>query len=36
MTNVVVHDLVTNKKVQIKCRDLVEKIAIYKDRLAVS
>lgn len=36
MTDVVVQDLVTNKKVRIKCRDLVKKIAIYKDRLAVS
>ncbi|XP_027848854.1 intraflagellar transport protein 122 homolog [Aphis gossypii] len=35
MTDVVVQDLVTNKKVRIKCRDLVKKIAIYKDRLAV-
>lgn len=36
MTDVVVQNLVTNKKVRIKCRDLVKKIAIYKDRLAVS
>jgi len=35
MTDVVVQDLVTNKKVRIKCRDLIKKIAIYKDRLAV-
>lgn len=36
MTDVVVQNLVTNNKVRIKCRDLVMKIAIYKDRLAVS
>jgi len=36
MTDVVVQNLVTNKKIRIKCRDLVKKIAIYKDRLAVS
>jgi len=36
MTDVVVQDLVTNKKVRIKCRDLIKKIAIYRDRLAVS
>lgn len=36
MTDVVVQNLVTNQKVRIKCRDLVKKIAIYKDRLAVS
>lgn len=36
MTDVVVQNLVSNKKVRIKCRDLVKKIAIYKDRLAVS
>lgn len=36
MTDVIVQDLVSNKKVRIKCRDLVKKIAIYKDRLAVS
>jgi len=36
MTDVVVQDLVTNNKVRIKCRDLIKKIAIYRDRLAVS
>lgn len=36
MTDVVVQNLVTNQKVRIKCRDLVKKTAIYKDRLAVS
>ncbi|XP_050423327.1 intraflagellar transport protein 122 homolog [Adelges cooleyi] len=35
MTDVVIQDLITNKKVRIKCRDLIQKIAIYKDRLAV-
>lgn len=36
MTDVVVQNLVDNKKVRIKCRDLVKKIAIYKNQLAVS
>lgn len=36
MTDVVVQNLVNNKKVRIKCRDLVKKIAIYKKQLAVS
>jgi intraflagellar transport protein 122 len=36
MTDVVVQNLVNNNKVRIKCRDLITKIAIYKDRLAVS
>lgn len=36
MTDVVVQNLVDSKKVRIKCRDLVKKIAIYKNRLAVS
>lgn len=36
MTDVIVQNLVMNKKVRIKCRDLVQKIAVYKDRLAVS
>lgn len=36
MTDVVVQNLVSNKKVRIKCRDLIKKIAIYKDHLAVS
>ena len=35
MTDVVVLDLQTNEEVIIKCRDLVKKIALYNDRLAV-
>lgn len=36
MTDVVIQDLIANRKVKIKCRDLVQKIAIYKDHLAVN
>ena len=36
MTEVVVNHLITNDSVRLKCKDLVKKIAIYKDRLAVS
>ena len=36
MTEVVVNHLITNESVRLKCKDLVKKIAIYKDRLAVS
>lgn len=35
MTEVVVQNLVTEEMVHIKCRDLVKKIAVYKNRLAV-
>merc|ERR1719261_1112585 len=35
MTNVVVQHLVTDKKVKIKHKDYVEKVAVFKDRLAV-
>ncbi|OMJ73010.1 hypothetical protein SteCoe_28414 [Stentor coeruleus] len=35
MTNVIIQHLVTEQKVKIKCRDLVKKISIYKERLAV-
>ena len=35
MTDVILQDLTTKNEVRIKCKDLVKKIAIYKDRLAV-
>ncbi|KAJ8046678.1 hypothetical protein HOLleu_05441 [Holothuria leucospilota] len=35
MTDVIVQHLLTDQKVRLKCRDLVKKIAIYKNRLAV-
>ncbi|XP_046642661.1 intraflagellar transport protein 122 homolog [Daphnia pulicaria] len=35
LTDVVVHYLLTEEKVRICCRDLIKKIAIYKNRLAV-
>eukprot|EP01002_Notosolenus_urceolatus_P013184 NODE_43_length_3237_cov_15.831556_g34_i0.p1 GENE.NODE_43_length_3237_cov_15.831556_g34_i0~~NODE_43_length_3237_cov_15.831556_g34_i0.p1 ORF type:complete len:1042 (+),score=386.07 NODE_43_length_3237_cov_15.831556_g34_i0:156-3128(+) len=35
MTDVVIDQLVTEKKLRIRCKDYVRKIAIYKDRLAV-
>lgn len=36
MTDIIIQHLLTEQKVRIKCRDLIKKIAIYKDRLAVS
>ena len=35
MTDVIVQHLITEKKVKIKHKDYVQKIAVYKDRLAV-
>ena len=35
MTDVIVQHLLTEKRVRIKCRDYVKKIAVYRDRLAV-
>ena len=35
MTDVVIQQLVTEKKLRIRCKDYVKKIAIYRDRLAV-
>ena len=36
MTAVVVQQLSSNQSTRIRCHDLVKKIAIYKDKLAVS
>lgn len=35
MTDVIIQHLVTETRVKIRCRDLIKKIAIYKERLAV-
>eukprot|EP00033_Pygsuia_biforma_P001760 GCRY01001970.1.p1 GENE.GCRY01001970.1~~GCRY01001970.1.p1 ORF type:complete len:1226 (+),score=346.97 GCRY01001970.1:229-3906(+) len=35
MTDVIIQHLTKDQKVRIKCRDLIRKIAIYRDRLAV-
>ncbi|XP_060691773.1 intraflagellar transport protein 122 homolog [Hemiscyllium ocellatum] len=35
MTDVIVQHLITEQKVRIRCRELVKKIAIYKNRLAI-
>ncbi|XP_014607385.1 PREDICTED: intraflagellar transport protein 122 homolog isoform X1 [Polistes canadensis] len=35
MTDVIIQHLVTNQKVRIKCKDLVCRIAVYRNRLAV-
>lgn len=35
MTDVIVQHLLTEQKVRIKCKDYVQKIAVYKNRLAV-
>lgn len=35
MTDVVIQDLTTESETRIRCREMVKKIAIYKDRLAV-
>ena len=36
MTEVVVKHLITEDSIRLKCKDLIKKIAIYKNRLAVS
>ena len=36
MTDVVIQHLLTDEVIRIKWRDLVKKIAIYRNRLAVS
>ncbi|CAG2107867.1 unnamed protein product [Medioppia subpectinata] len=35
MSDVIIQHLITEEKVRIKCRDLVKKLAIYKNRLAI-
>lgn len=35
MTDVVIQHLMTEQKVRIKARDLIQKIAVYRDRLAI-
>uniref|UniRef100_A0A3Q2NNT8 Intraflagellar transport protein 122 homolog n=1 Tax=Fundulus heteroclitus TaxID=8078 RepID=A0A3Q2NNT8_FUNHE len=35
MTDVIVQHLITEQKLRIKCRELVKKIAIYRNRLAI-
>ncbi|XP_014477546.1 PREDICTED: intraflagellar transport protein 122 homolog [Dinoponera quadriceps] len=35
MTDVIIQHLITNQKVRIKCKDLVCRIAVYRNRLAV-
>lgn len=35
MTDIIVHNLSTEQKVRIRCRDYIRKIAIWKDKLAV-
>lgn len=35
MTDIIIQHLTTGNKVRIKCHDRVQKIAIYKHRLAV-
>ena len=35
LTEIIVHNLVSDKKVRIKCKDLVKRISLYKNKLAV-
>lgn len=35
MTDVIIQNLHTNQKVRIKCKDLIKRIAVYRDKLAV-
>ena len=35
LTEIIVHHLVSDKKVRIKCKDLVKRISLYKNKLAV-
>ena len=36
LTDVVVQHLISDSMVRIKCREMIKKIAVYKNRLAVS
>ena len=35
MTDLIIQNLITDQKARIKCRDLIKKIAVYKEKLAV-
>lgn len=35
LTEIIVHHLISDKKVRIKCKDLVKRISMYKNKLAV-
>ncbi|KAK0080536.1 hypothetical protein PV325_013799 [Microctonus aethiopoides] len=35
MTDVIIQHLITNQKVRIKCKDLIQRIAVYRNKLAV-
>jgi intraflagellar transport protein 122 len=35
MTDVIIQNLITEVKVRIKCKDLVKKLAVYNNKLAV-
>ena len=35
LTEVIVHHLVTDKKVRIKCKDLIQNLSLYRNKLAV-
>lgn len=35
MTDIIIQNLQTSQKVRIKCKDLIKKIAVYRDKLAV-
>lgn len=35
MTNVIIQDLVHDRRMKIKCNDYVKKLAVFKDRIAV-
>jgi len=35
LTEIIVHHLITDRKVRIKCKDLVRRVSLYKNKLAV-